>query len=166
MVRFLLERAEVEAAKVPGAPVASLGNLPSNHKISNIELVVPRSLFKYALTFSDDTAILQLLLQRGAHVYHNNVGYNRSSLSIAAQRNNVNALLLLLEWGACLDEVDSTGKTPLGVAFEHNSIDAAKVLIQKGCDKFKACSLQYAGKETAIAAFYSDMWRGLGAGVA
>jgi hypothetical protein len=87
---------------------------------------------------SGDTAAVQQLLQKGAHIEFNDDpgvgdGQNRSALCAAAYKGQIEVVKLLLEKGANLEFVDAgNNRTALYLAAQSGKIELVKLLMEKG----------------------------------
>lgn len=90
----------------------------------------------YAVDSNHDKGVIEFLIEKGADVNiksTNDVKY--TVLHIAAKRNNVDAIKLLINNGAEVDSKDDYDRTPLYYAIDYSSdIDVIKFLIDKGAD--------------------------------
>jgi ankyrin repeat protein len=82
---------------------------------------------------SSRPAMVQLLLAAGAHVDDKSRD-GESLLHLAATKNNLPVLLLLLDAHADMEMLDADGRTPLDSAILHNQTGSASLLIKRGAD--------------------------------
>jgi uncharacterized protein len=81
-----------------------------------------------------DTTILKMLLQAGAHP---NIAYGYGgifALLIAASKNYLETVHLLVEFGANVNQSDIDGKTALIDAIQEQNIEIIQFLIENGAD--------------------------------
>jgi len=81
---------------------------------------------------AQEVEIARLLIKRGANVNASQVEGGFTPLHSAAANGNVEFARLLLESGADLNPRMSDGKTPLGVALEHNQSAMTALLQGRG----------------------------------
>ncbi|XP_005099953.1 ankyrin repeat domain-containing protein 17 [Aplysia californica] len=90
-----------------------------------------------------------LLLLHGADVTHRNKKGSTALIEACTNRQGVGLIHPLIYQGACVDEANSDGMTPLMVASQHSLLDIVKVLLDDGAqvskvDKSCNTALMYA----------------------
>lgn len=96
-----------------------------------------------ALMVAQSLQIIVMLLERGADP---NIKNDKTALHNAAHRGHLEAVVALLNHGAHIDEVSSTGYTALGYAVVGNYVDVVEVLLTSGADP----NIRIADKHTLL----------------
>ena len=106
--------------------VAQIGQ--SKHLVNNYGLIIDPTFFEHTTIY----------------------GLGRNALNLAALRDGLENIALLLSVGAFVDHVDYVGRTPLHCAAMYNNIKVIRLLLDEGADLNKKCTvvgdtpLQYA----------------------
>ena len=118
---YAIDRGWVEGVRIliqAGANVNFSNNPESNPLVSAIHIY--------------STAILEILLDAGANV--DGLGFLGTPLIEAIRYDNSSCIARLIEAEANLNQVDTSGTTPLMAAVLHNDFDLVKKLVERGAD--------------------------------
>jgi len=90
----------------------------------------------YQATAQNDTTIIKELLKRGGDVnFIKQQGWVKVNLLITAvNKKNIDAVKILLEYGADVNWKDGFNSTALMYAASNGSLDIVKLLVQNGAD--------------------------------
>lgn len=81
-----------------------------------------------------DFARANQMLQDGANVNAKDIENGYTALHYAAEKNDVEEIVMLLNWGADPEARSDKGWAPLHLAVINNHIDAARLLVHWGAD--------------------------------
>lgn len=99
--------------------------------------------FHYATMFGRLKA-LQLLYERGSHIYINEAnGYFNAPLHLASANGHVDVAKWLLRKGAAINQPGRAGNTPLFFATANNHIEIVRELLNNGADIHKKNDYSY-----------------------